>query len=505
MNRLLKAVAVCVAIGVTACGCATAKPPAASPDAPKTVVTTAEKGTPTAAVSTESSVPALAFDESDSLSPYEAQTRVNRALTPLLYEGLTRVNGDYTASLCLAEKIEKQDKTHWTVTLKKGRKFSENSAVTAADVATSFRLAARSSAYADLVADVASVRATNDRTLSVTFVSAVPYGEAALSFPVVKTVKTRTVGTGVYRLNTEKTALEQNPYTDTKAKIQTFLLQNVSRKQEMPLALETGTICAYFDDLASGTVPHTVTDVTMTPMTLPYLIYLGFNGNRSPWSNADIRRSVGDAISRTEVTAVGFSGYAVATATPFCPAFAGVQDVAGASLSQNVAAAVATWKQNGYNVTEDGKVKNRLSAKLICEKQNPMHKAAADEIAKELKAAGMTVSVEALSASDYKSRLSSGNYDLYLGEVRLPLTLSLDAVLTSAGGASYGVSAGGKTLWAQYKSGKLTAKAFFEAFQKETPFLPLCYGRGVLLSSKRLTGVGTGVVGFDGAEQWNFT
>ena len=512
MSRLWKCAALfaCAALCLSACGCAFApQTESSSPDTTATAATTTAKPVTTTTVSptktAATAVPALGWDKSDSLSPYAAKTRVNRALAPLLYEGLTRVNGDYSASLCLAEKIVKKDKTHLTVTLKKGLKFSEKSALKAADVVNSFRLAAGSETYADLVADVASVKATDDRTLTVTLARAVPFYEVALSFPVVKTVKSRTVGTGAYRLNTKKTALEQNPYSETAAQIETFELQNVSRREEMQFALETGTICAYFDDLATGTVPRAVTDVTLTPVTVPYLVYLGFNANRAPWSSASIRRSVCDAVSRTDVTAVGFSGYAVPTATPFCPAYAAVKDVAGARLSQNVAAAVATWKKNGYNVTENGKVKNRLSAELICVKSNAMHKAAANEIAEELKTAGMQVSVKALSESDYKSRLASGNYDWYLGEVRLPNTLSLDAVLTGAGGASYGVSAGGKTLWAQYKNGELTAAKFTEAFQKEAPFLPLCYGQGVLLSSKRLTEVGKGVGGFDGAEQWIFT
>ncbi len=470
--------------------------------------TTAVVTTTTVATTTAkklSSTPALCFDKSDSLSPYEAKTRVNRELVPLMFEGLTTVNEDFSATLCLAEKIEKKDKTHLTVTLKKNIRFSEKSVLKSADVVTSFRLACRSESYADLVADVASVTAKDDRTLAVTLTSAVPYYEAALSFPVVKAVKNRTVGTGAYRLNTKKTALEKNPYAKQAVKIDNFELQNISRREELQFALESGTICAYADDLADGAVPRTVTNVTLSPVTLPYLVYLGFNANRAPWTGAAIRKSVCDALSRTDVSAVGFSGYAVPTATPFCPTGAVVKNVTGASLTQNVAGAVAVWKKNGYNVTENGTVKNRLSAELLCRKQNPMHKAAADEIAKELKAAGMQVSVKALSDEDYKARLFSGNYDMYLGEVRLPNTLSLDAVL-AGGGASFGVSSGGRELWRRYKNGELTAEAFTEAFIKEAPFLPLCYGQGLLLSSKRLTGLcPTGAFAFSHAEQWIFT
>lgn len=509
MSRVLRqtALTAVAALCVTLVGCAgggeTSEVTDPTATAATSITTTVAPTTTAAPLST---TPALCFDKSDSLSPYEAQSRVNRMLTPLMFEGLTTVNDDFSASPCLAEKIEKKDKTHLTVTLKKNVKFSENSALKAADVVTSFRLASRSECYADLVADVASVTAKDDRTLAITLSSPVPFYEAALSFPVVKTVGKRTVGTGAYRLNTKKTALEKNPYSSLKANIDTFELQNVSRREELQFALETGTVCAYTDDLANGTVPRTVTDVQLNPVTLPYLVYLGFNANRSPWSTAAIRKSVCDAVSRTDVAAVGFSGYAEPAATPFCPNSAAVKNVTGASLTRNVAGAVAVWKKNGYNVTENGAVKNRLSAELICRKQNAMHKAAADEIAKELKSAGMSVSVKALSDEDYKSRLASGNYDWYLGEVRLPNTLSLDAVLTGAGGASYGTSAGGRELWSRYKKGELTADKFTKAFYEEAPFLPLCYGQGLLLSSKRLTGLcPSGAALFNHPEQWIFT
>lgn len=505
-----RALALCAAMLFTLCGCAGAPggETSASPTATAAETVTTKPTTPTVAPTkkAETITPALCFDKSDSLSPYEAKTRVNRALAPLLYEGLTRVEAGYTASLCLAEKIEKTDKTHLTVTLKKGVRFSDKSSLKAADVAASFLLAARSESYADLVADVAAVTAKGERTLAVTFASSVPFYEAALSFPVVKTGKDTCVGTGVYCVNKKKTALSRNPYSDETAGLETLALENISRAEQMQFALETGTVCIYGDDLSSGSVPHTVTNVTLTPVTLPYLVYLGFNANREPWSKASIRVSLSDALCRTDVAAVGFSGYAVPAATPFCPALSSLKEVAGAELTADAAKAVSVWKKNGYNVSEKGTVKHRLSATLICQKQNAMHKAAAEEIAKELRAAGMQVSVKALSDGDYRSRLSSGDYDLYLGEVRLPDTLSLDAVLTGAGGAAYGISAGGYALWSQYKSGALSTEKFVAGFMKEMPFVPLCYAQGLTLSSARLSGVlprGTDLYG--DTEQWIFT
>lgn len=512
MSRGIKAVALlaCAALCAVTCGCNVVPPETA--EMSEVFGTTAATSAAATTVKKDetpkplSSTPALCYDKSDSLSPYAAKTRVNRALTPLLFEGLTAVDASYTAKLCLAKEIKKTDKTHLTVTLKSDVKFSDKSALKAADVVASFSLARQSETYADLVRDVASVTAKDDKTLTVTLSSAVPYYEAALSFPVVKTAGKTVIGTGPYRLNAKKTALEQNPCAAKKAKISSFSLADISRREKQQYALETGEICAYGDDLVDGVVPRTVTGITLTPTTLPYLVFLGFNAGRKPWDSAEIRASLSQAVSRNEIAAAGFSGYAQGAATPFCPTFAGLEGISGAEMTANAAKAVAVWQSHGYNKTENGAVKNRMKAELICCKDNAMHKAAAEEIAKELRVAGMEITVKALSESDYKGRLSSGNFDLYLGEVRLPATLSLDAVLTSYGAAAYGMSSGGFALWEQYKSGKLNTKKFVEAFLKEAPFLPLCYAQGLMLSSDRIAGVSpAGVSEYNGIEQWTFT
>lgn len=505
-KRRVIALLACMALCVTVCGCRSSSQTEETSDVSNAVSATTTAPKETAATAPRSVTPALCYDKSDSLSPYAATTRVNRALAPLLFEGLTKVDDTYTAVPCLAKEIKKTDKTHLTVTLQSGVQFSDKSSLKAADVVASFKLARQSETYSDLVRDVTNVTAKDEKTLTVTLSSAVPFYEAALSFPVVKTVGKTVIGTGPYRLNAKKTALEQNPYAKTKTKISSFNLADISRRERQQYALETDAICAYGDDLADGTVPRTVTGLTLTPTTLPYLVFLGFNAGRAPWDKADMRASLSLAVSRNEIAAAGFSGYAQGAATPFCPTFAKVKGVAGASMSANTAKAVATWESHGYNKTENGTVKNRMKAELVCCKDNAMHKAAAEEIAKELRNAGMEITVTALSESDYKSRLSSGNYDLYLGEVRLPATLSLDAVLSPSGGAAYGMSSGGYTLWSQYKSGELTTEKFVEAFLKEAPFLPLCYAQGLMLSSERLSGVTpAGVSEYYGIEQWIFT
>ena len=172
MSRKRKAVAlaVCAALCVTICGCGgtpTKTAESAVPTGTKTVTSTTVTKTDTTTAPLPAT-PTLCYAKDDSLSPYEATTRVNRALTPLLFEGLTAIDNTFMAVPRLAKEIKKTDKTHLTVTLRSDAQFSDKSPLKAADVVASFRLARQSETYADLVRDVASVTAKDDKTLTVT-------------------------------------------------------------------------------------------------------------------------------------------------------------------------------------------------------------------------------------------------------------------------------------------------------------------------------------------------
>ena len=64
--------------------------------------------------------------------------------------------------------------------------------------------------------------------------------------------------------------------------------------------------------------------------------------------------------------------------------------------------------------------------------------AAAETLAANLTDAGLEVELRALAWDDYLQALTAGEFDLYLGEVRLTADFDLTAFLTPGGALNYG-------------------------------------------------------------------
>lgn len=435
--------------------------------------------------------PGVCYAASDSVSPYKAQTRVNQQLCGFLYEGLTKIEEDWTTSLCLAGSIQEVSRTVYTISLRSKAKFSNGSEVTAADVVSSWKQAQNCALYQNLVSDIRNVVADGKNKVQVSFYTAVPWTKRALSFPIVKD----TLGTGPYYFNGKKKSLVANPYAKEKPAISSWRLENIPRDSNQQYALESEHIQCFFTDLYSCELSRIQSVSQMQKVLLPYLVYMGMNTNREPWNSVAVRQILSDGISRKAVGAAGCSGYCE-FASSILPTT--MKDVAKLEGFYPDA-------QEGTVLAELKKQTKAISGELLVPKENVSLVSAAKEIAKGYKEYGIFIKVVSVEYGTYCSRLSSGNFDLYLGEIRLPNTLSLDALLSSGGAASYGVSETGRKDYAKYKEGKLNAQAFHESFLKEIPLIPLVWEQGVLMASSQLSKVNaTGAQPYNDVSQWKW-
>lgn len=88
-------------------------------------------------------------------------------------------------------------------------------------------------------------------------------------------------------------------------------------------------------------------------------------------------------------------------------------------------------EQAGYNTTDSAA---GLSLELLVTQGNPFRKNTADLVAQQMARAGIAVTVTELPFAEYENRLKKGQFDLYLGEVRLSADLHLRSFLTPGGG-----------------------------------------------------------------------
>lgn len=453
-----------------------------------------------AASEATNSVFTLGYSSGDSLNPYKAATRNNLELGTLLYEGLTKIDATMTPQLNLAASVNTSDPWQLTAAIRSDAKFSDGSKVSASDVVASFNTAKSSANYKALLKDVKSASAGGTGTVVFQLSAQNPNALACLSFPIVKSGTDIGSGRYIYQSG-DSPVLKANPHSGANPTITEIHLLNLPDSDSMLYGLESGSISIFFDDLSNGEIPRTSSATVNVPLN--YMVFIGVNGNRSALAPASVRQALSAAVNRSEICANAFAGRAQAAVSPFNPSWAAAADLKGFSANDAIADAVAALEQAGYGSTS-GKT---LSLELLVCENNSFQDTAATLLSQQYEKAGVKLTVTKLSYSDYCDRLGKGNFDLYLGEIRLPADMSLQPFL-QGGNASYGISGGGAAAqaYAQYLSGGLTLQQFTDTFCTDLPFIPVCWQEGLAAYNRALSNVTpTAFDAFYGIESWVFS
>ena len=109
-----------------------------------------------------------------------------------------------------------------------------------------------------------------------------------------------------------------------------------------------------------------------------------------------------------------------------------------------------------------------------------------------------------MSEAAYRTALTEGEYELYLGEYRFGADMSLRSLLLG-GDTSYGVAkdSPAKAAYLAYLGGESALQDFLDTFGMDLPFIPLCYRGGVAAYDRRLTAVTpTGYDPYHGIAAW---
>lgn len=441
----------------------------------------------------------LNYSSGDSLNPYTAKTRKNLELCSLLYNGLTKIDNTMTPQMDLASTVNAGSQT-LTAVIRSDARFSDGSAVTAADVAASFNLAKSSKNYKVLLNDVSSASASGGNTVVFQLNTLNPNALACLSFPVIKNGSgDKPIGSGRYMyVSGDSPTMKANTYSSSKPSIDVIHLLDSSDGDAA--LLESGSVSYFFNDLSGGEIPRTTSASINVPLN--YLVFLGVNEGRI--TSTLVRQALSTAIDRAEICATAFAGRAQASVSAFNPSWAAASDLKGLSENENVAVAVAQLEQAGYN----GSSGNMSTLELLVNKDNNFHTTAADLLKQQLEKTGVKITVTQVSYDDYCDRLKKGSFDLYLGEVRLSADMSLRSLLTSGGAAAYGLNGSSSSVqsYSQYLSGSISLQQFTDAFVNDLPFIPICWQDGVAAYNRALSNVTpTAFDPYYGIDSWVFS
>ncbi len=424
----------------------------------------------------------LPYNETDGLNPYFAKSYENLYLSRLMFDSLYSVDSSYAVSSVIAETINVNDKIA-SVRIKHGVSCRGSSEITAEDIVYSFNMAKASYGWSNSLKNVISAEAVGQYAVDFTLGYKDLYVAGTLDFPIVKvgTADGQTsipTGSGSYYYSEGKLI---NVLSNNKV----IYLSPIGTNESAENAVNIGETDVYFSDLSDcqyNSVAGKSKDILLNNM-----VYLGLNSARGALNNY-IRNAIAAKIDSENISLSSYQGHATAMKLPVNPDSDLAEQITKIKTEGDTALANNIIDRCGYT-RYSGKAKTNgaytLSLSLIVNKDNKFRVAAAYNIADSLNECGFLISVQTLSFSEYNQRIESGNYDMYLGEIKLDNTMDISEFFREDSAVSAGINKNERvaTEYFRYRAGEITPEEYYEIFVEYYPFVPVLFKKGYVAVS----------------------
>lgn len=429
----------------------------------------------------------------DSLNPFVTKSLLNSSLTSLVFRSLYVTDAGFMPVEDVAKTGSVQGKIV-SVTLRDDIVFSDGTSLSAADVVYSFQKAKSSTVYAQSLKNIETCETVSKSEVRFTLSRADVNVLAVLTFPIAKNGTAEgaeALPTGAGRYTFQKGELRTNltcnlRYNGEMPKIGTVRLYDVTVSESLMHLLDIGEIDCYFTDLSEGSAKRTYSSVN--EVYLNDLVFIGVNSESFPLNTADMRKALSMVCDRRRIVESAFMNHARITEIPMNTAWTAVinskEQIYSASDS-GITAANALMKTLGYGT--DG---NPLTLRLIYTDTGSFMRNTVSLLAENFEEANITLEITKLDGDAYETSLANGDYDLYLGEVKLTKNMDLGCFFDEGGSVSFGIAAetSVRTKYFDYLSGADSLDAFLRSFNESVPFIPLCFRNGQFCYSRTVGG-----------------
>ncbi len=377
----------------------------------------------------------LTYQPEAGCNPYTCTRLANRPLISLMYQGLFSVTSQYRAEPVLCKRYScTSDRKTYRFQLAEAT-FSDGAPLTAQDVAASLEAAKGSPVYGDRLRHVTKITPEGDQ---VTLTLDTPYDNlpVLLDIPIVRSGDVEAkepLGTGPYAMDAGGTALNRrrdwwSEYPPA-VEFDTIALSQTSTPSEIRDQFEFGQTDLVCGDPGSAAYVEYRCDYELWDCATGILLYLGCNrGGSSPFANGTVRAALTHGVDRAALMEV-YRGFAQEAYLPASPEADCYDSALAASYGYDPAAFSGALGEAG--------LQNTTATLLVCSDQ-PVRVTAAQTVADGLTACGLEVTVNALEGEKYQEALQAGNFDFYLGEVRLSPNFDLSPFFQENGTLPYG-------------------------------------------------------------------
>ncbi len=437
----------------------------------------------------------IGYYADDSLNPYLTTSSANQKIASLLYDSLIALDNSYDPYCELAAAFT-IDENKIIVNLKESLIFSDGTTLDADDVAYSFELAKESNFYSARLSNFQSVTTGTDEIIF-TLYDADVYAVSCLEFPIVKSGTGEAAvptGSGSYKAELDGSTyyLTQNTKSTTSDELltTTINLLDISKSDESNLyLLQIGDLSFYYDDLSSPASQNITANTA--EIATNNLVYLGMNSDNLIFDNGNVAEAFYWAIDINQIVSSCFDAYAEPAVTIFNPDWYGISEYSSVTFSQNTQKANELLQSSGYVYGSESYRSNStdaLSFTLIVNSESEAKVETAELIQEQLAQIGVEVIISELGFDEYNQALEAGEYDLYVGEIKLSANMDLSVFFDEDGAANYGVSITDSliTAYSDFTSGNIDASTFLSVLDEERPIIALCYKTSLAYYSREL-------------------
>ncbi len=387
----------------------------------------------------EKAVFTIGYYPEDGFNPYLCSGFNNRMVFSLLYQSLFVLNEKYQAEPILCKSFTvTEDLMAYTFKIEESATFSDGSALTADDVASSLQYARDTSLFRGRFDYISEISVLDEYTVRVG--TYIPYENLPmlLTIPIVKVgtiEQDMPIGSGPYRM--EKTAsglsLVRNQVwwcqTSLPINAESVELRAFNAPAEIRDAFEFENVGIATADPGAASYAEYRCDYELWEEDTGIFLYLACNASSGVFSNPDVRQALAYAIDRAQILEEYYNGFGMIATLPASPRSPFYHKGLAGKISYNPTKLQQALTKAGMQGRE---------IIIYVNNSDSVRLQAARGIAQMLRDCGLVVTVLDNSADYYREGLITGNYDLYLGQTKLSATMDLSEFFSGDGSMNYG-------------------------------------------------------------------
>lgn len=380
----------------------------------------------------------LACYPEEGFNPYLCNNINNRMLFSLIFQGLFSVDRDYNAVPILCKNYTvSSDLTVYTFYLESAT-FSDGSYLRAEDVIASLEYARDSAMYEGRFDKIKTFYQISESAIRVE--ASIPYENLPLlmDIPIVKASQleeTAPVGTGPYALVQAATGLilqrRNNWWCKASLPITTASIPLLAAENAAAIRdeFEFSDLGVSISDPGSASYAAYRCDYELWEIETGMMLYLGCNLSSKVFSNDKIRAELSYAIDRARILSECYNDFGATSTVAVSP---------NSPFYDRGLGSKGTYDPERFRqvIREEGKLGSTVV--LLVNKSDSVRLQAARMVVQMLTECGLEVTLEDWSTPYYKGKLTTDEYDLYLGQTKLSATMDLSQFFAPYGALSYG-------------------------------------------------------------------